>query len=199
MNGRLSCAGSLLSACMLIQGCSTPTRVVLLPEPSGTSTSLEIRTADSELVLARPYELATVGRGGAIDQGQTTEAEVGQRYSKLIALRPVSDARYTLYFVSGTASLTSASEKLISELIAEASRRPGGEFIVVGHTDTVGAITTNDALSLERAQLVRQLLVKSGARPDVVEATGRGKREPLVPTGDQVDEPRNRRVEVIIR
>jgi OmpA-OmpF porin, OOP family len=35
--------------------------------------------------------------------------------------------------------------------------------------------------------------------PVNIVAVGRGKREPLVPTADGVAEPRNRRVEIVVR
>jgi outer membrane protein OmpA-like peptidoglycan-associated protein len=60
-------------------------------------------------------------------------------------------------------------------------------------------LLANDALSLKRAKVVSQLLVDKGAVAARVEAVGRGKRELLVPTADEVDEPQNRRVEIVVR
>jgi outer membrane protein OmpA-like peptidoglycan-associated protein len=42
-------------------------------------------------------------------------------------------------------------------------------------------------------------LVEIGIPIDRIRVAGRGEREPLVPTADNVDEPRNRRVEIIVR
>ncbi len=44
-----------------------------------------------------------------------------------------------------------------------------------------------------------QLLVDKGVSAARLEAVGPGKRELLVPTADEVDEPQNRRVEIIVR
>ena len=74
-----------------------------------------------------------------------------------------------------------------------------GEIVVVGHTDRVGTVESNDALSLQRAQAVRQLFIDRGFDPARVDAVGRGEREPLVPTDDELDEPRNRRTEIVVR
>ena len=57
----------------------------------------------------------------------------------------------------------------------------------------------NDALSAKRAQAVREQLAGEGVPVEKMEVAGRGEREPLVPTADEVDEPRNRRVEISIR
>ncbi len=82
---------------------------------------------------------------------------------------------------------------------AEVQHRPDPEVIIIGHTDRVGSVAQNDALSLQRAERVRQVLLGLGIPADRVTAVGRGEREPLVPTEDQVAEPRNRRVEVTVR
>jgi outer membrane protein OmpA-like peptidoglycan-associated protein len=70
---------------------------------------------------------------------------------------------------------------------------------VTGHTDRVGTVESNDALSLRRARLIRDRLLSVGVAAERVEAVGRGEREPLVPTADEVPEPKNRRVEIRVR
>lgn len=77
--------------------------------------------------------------------------------------------------------------------------RSGGEIVVTGHTDTVGATTRNDELSLSRALQVRQLFLARDFPPNRIEAVGRSEREPAVPTADEVAEPRNRRVTIQVR
>jgi outer membrane protein OmpA-like peptidoglycan-associated protein len=71
--------------------------------------------------------------------------------------------------------------------------------MVIGHTDRVGNAEGNDKLSLTRAEGLRDLLIESGVPADKLEAVGRGERDPLVPTADDVDEPKNRRVEINVR
>jgi outer membrane protein OmpA-like peptidoglycan-associated protein len=70
---------------------------------------------------------------------------------------------------------------------------------VVGHTDRVGSLTYNDALSLRRAERVRTGFVQMGIPREQISVAGRGEREPIVPTEDEVAEPRNRRVEITVR
>ncbi len=43
------------------------------------------------------------------------------------------------------------------------------------------------------------MLIEAGFPADKMEIAGRGERELLVPTANEVDEPRNRRVEINIR
>jgi outer membrane protein OmpA-like peptidoglycan-associated protein len=71
--------------------------------------------------------------------------------------------------------------------------------VVIGHTDRVGTVEYNDRLSLQRAERVRAELVRLGVDPARISVEGRGEREPLVPTPDEMPEPQNRRVEVSVR
>ena len=64
--------------------------------------------------------------------------------------------------------------------------RAGGEILVVGHTDRQGTVEANDALSLKRAQAIVDLLTAQGFARELITARGRGEREPLVPTADEV-------------
>ncbi len=84
-------------------------------------------------------------------------------------------------------------------MFAEIAKHPVPDIVVIGHTDAVGSDTVNDALALRRATTVRTMLIGRGISPENVVAAGRGKREPLVPTPDGVAEPRNRRVEIVVR
>ena len=81
----------------------------------------------------------------------------------------------------------------------EIARRPVPDVLIVGHTDTVGSDARNDALSRQRAEVVRQALIARGIPAKDIAVAGRGKREPIVATGDNVAEARNRRVEILVR
>jgi OOP family OmpA-OmpF porin len=77
--------------------------------------------------------------------------------------------------------------------------QPGLQVEVAGHTDSIGSVATNLALSQRRAEAVRNYLIKHGARPDSLTARGYGKSHLLIhpETGEQ-DRERNRRVELSV-
>ena len=106
---------------------------------------------------------------------------------------------FLLYFVTGTDELTDDSRADLQRILDELKHRPLPDVYVIGHTDTVGELQGNDALSALRAQTVKGFLVGIGIPAERIQTAGRGKREPIVPTGDQVDEPKNRRVEINVR
>jgi outer membrane protein OmpA-like peptidoglycan-associated protein len=70
---------------------------------------------------------------------------------------------------------------------------------VVGHTDATGSDATNDRLSLERAQSVRDYLVGRGVAAARVETTGRGEREPVADNSTATGRAQNRRFEIFLR
>jgi outer membrane protein OmpA-like peptidoglycan-associated protein len=107
---------------------------------------------------------------------------------------------FTLYFVFGRDELTPDSQQILAQVAAEIGRRPAAEVVVIGHTDRVGSVERNDALSIQRAERVRRDIVQQlGIAADRLQVAGRGEREPIVPTEDEVAEPRNRRVEITVR
>ena len=68
-----------------------------------------------------------------------------------------------------------------------------------GHTDTSGPEAYNMALSLRRANAVKDALVRNGVPAQAITVIGRGEQGLLVQTADGVREPQNRRVEIVIQ
>ena len=101
--------------------------------------------------------------------------------------------------MQGTTQITEASRPTLDAIRKEVAARPGAVVDVVGHTDTVGSEQDNDVLSQQRAAEVVRALVAEGFPQDLLSAVGRGERELLVKTGDNIANEENRRVEVVVR
>jgi OOP family OmpA-OmpF porin len=187
---------------VLLAACSAPgTRVVLLPQADGKPSAVVVRAKDGEEVLSKPYQRATaaVGASGAPVVDQADSARVQAENKPLFDMRPPVPQRYTVFFEVGGTTLTPASQQVMTEALAAALARSGGDIVVTGHTDTKGTGESNDQLSRRRAQEVVQLFVERQFPANRVEAVGRGERDLAVPTADEVDEPRNRRVTIEVR
>ena len=76
---------------------------------------------------------------------------------------------------------------------------PNSQVTVTGNTDTDGTPDFNMALSLKRANAVKDALVKEGVSAASIAVTGRGKDTPLIVTPDQVKLEGNRRVEIVVQ
>ncbi|BEP89511.1 hypothetical protein GmRootV77_45850 [Variovorax sp. V77] len=140
-----------------------------------------------------------MGASGAPVVDQADAAKVQAENKPLFDMRPPLPQRYTVFFEVGTTTLTAASQQIMTEALAAALARSGGDIVVTGHTDTKGAGEQNDQLSRRRAQEVVQLFVERQFPANRIEAVGRGERDLAVPTADEVDEPRNRRVTIEVR
>ncbi len=189
----------LLFCALALAACAPATRVTLLPQADGSASAVEVRTRETTQVLNQPYQTAAVGGRGGIATGSTSADALREQYPQLLALKAVPPERFVLEFEPGTSTLTAESQARLADIVERARARSGGEIVVTGHTDRQGSLEANDRLSLERAQAIRALLVERGFRPELIEAVGRGEREPLVPTDDEVAEPRNRRAELLVR
>jgi len=189
-------------ALLLLVGCAKPMRddlYVLMPDQEGKTGALSVESGGQQAVLDRPYASARVTEPGRVAAGTVTEQEARQAFGAALGAQPARPTSFLLYFLEGRDELTPDSRQLLGRIVDEIARRPAPEIVVIGHTDRVGAVPYNDALSLRRAERVRDELVKVGIAVDRIRVAGRGEREPLVPTADEVAEARNRRVEINVR
>ena len=189
----------LIAALGLAAGCATPRNdlVVVLPEQGGKVGAVVVDDGRRETVLNTPYASVRSEKGG-MQAAPSSADQVRQAFGAALAAQPARPVSLTLYFTEGS-TLSGESKAVVDKMFAEIARRPAAEITVIGHTDTIGADAYNDKLSLERAQTVREILVGMGVSAQNITAAGRGKRELLVPTADNVNEPRNRRVELSVR
>lgn len=190
--------GHLLLLAGLLGGCVSD-RVVLLPSPDGAETALVVRDASGERVLDRPYAATHTQALAASFDFRASPDYIEKRYAAVLQGMPRMPVSHVLYFETGGDRLTQASLAELPALRQQVASWQASEIMVIGHTDRVGSPTTNDALSVRRAATVRDLLIGEGIPVEKLEVAGRGEREPLVPTADEVDEPRNRRVEISVR
>jgi OmpA-OmpF porin, OOP family len=170
--------------------------VVVVPAPDGHVGGVVVQRGDNRQVLDRPY--AGI-RSGESQVSQFPADEVRQAFAGTLQSLPPRPATFLLYFVIGTDELTEESKAELPKVLAALRERPVPDVLVVGHTDTVGDMLGNDRLSAQRAERMKGHLVEIGIPADRIRVAGRGERELLLRTADNVDEPRNRRVEIIVR
>ena len=195
---------ALLGACAQQQPRSTGSNVtvVVLPKPpDGHVGAVMVRPLDGgkPVLLNKPYVAASLRDTKTVRTSPIDAKTVNEVFGKTLAGVPAQPTSILVYFVEGTDELNPEAKAAIDRVAAEVAARPAPEIDVVGHTDFVGSDQYNDGLSLQRALRVRDLLVQRGIPAKIIQVAARGKREPLIPTSKAVAEPRNRRVEVIVR
>jgi outer membrane protein OmpA-like peptidoglycan-associated protein len=176
--------------------------VVVLPKPpDGHVGAVVVHPlgGGKPVLIDKPYVEASMSDTKTVRKASISSNKVDQVFGKTIEALPAQPTTYLVYFVEGTEELKPDAKRAIDKVVAEIGTRPSPEIAVIGHTDFVGTDPYNDALSLQRALRVKDLLVKAGIPAKMIQAAGRGKREPVVQASDDVAEPRNRRVEIIVR
>lgn len=174
-------------------------QVVLLPKADGAVGSVVVRQDDLEIVLDKAYDSAVIEGPGQVRQLVADPGATKETFATTLVALPSRPSSYMVYFLKGEDELTAESRKEVEKMLSELAKRPAAEISVIGHTDTVGSLEFNDKLSLQRAERVRQLLMARGIVPRSIAIAGRGERDLLIPTQDNVHEPRNRRVEISVR
>jgi OOP family OmpA-OmpF porin len=111
---------------------------------------------------------------------------------------PVSRS-YLVFFDWDRADLTDRARQIVSEAASNSTKVQYTRLEVNGYTDTSGTPQYNQGLSIRRAQSVAAELVKDGVPKAAISIQGFGETHLLVPTGQGVREPQNRRVEIIIK
>ncbi len=184
----------------LLSACAGPREhFSVLPDRDGKVGQMVVTPREGAPLTLDKTNMNAAVRGGEAVPAKMSEAQVREMYKEALAAQPMAPVHFLLYFVEGGDTLTTESQRELENVLAEIKKRPAPDLIVVGHTDRVGSIADNDRLALRRAEKVRTQLVAQGLAEENISASGRGEREPLVPTADEVAEPRNRRVEILVR
>ncbi len=102
-------------------------------------------------------------------------------------------------FKRGTSELEGESTKsVLLELVKFLNQNPQLNIRINGHTDNLGDPTLNKQLSLERAQSIRDFLVKEGAQFENLRITGWGGTKPVASNATEAGRAKNRRVELVV-
>ncbi len=193
--------GAAAAALLLLTGGCASSSLTLLPDEGGGAGQvavLESGGRPQEAVVDRANSRTRLG-GGRVAPRPIDRLD--PRAQALLADLPQPPVPFTLYFQEGSTRLVPSSAPALESMLAEVARRGEGvEVQVTGHTDREGSEDDNDRLSLNRAQQIRDALVAEGRLPAAITSVvGRGEREPAFPTLDGAEEPRNRRVVVVVR
>jgi outer membrane protein OmpA-like peptidoglycan-associated protein len=171
----------------------------LRPQPGGATRGIRL---PAEPGGATPT-LAAVAPAAGSNSSSGTPATIRQAAATArdtTAPDGVAAVSLTVNFPLGSAMLTPEAERALAPLgrALASSDLASYRFRIEGHTDTLGETMLNRSLSERRAISVRNYLeTRYGVSPNRLEAIGFGDKQLLVDTPPQVNEPRNRRVQVL--
>jgi hypothetical protein len=111
---------------------------------------------------------------------------------------PAQPTSFMVFFDWDRSNLSAQAQSTIQQAAQAYKTRGSARVTATGHTDTSGSEAYNMALSLRRANTVKNALVQQGVPASAISVIGRGEQGLLVQTGDGVREPQNRRVEIMM-
>ncbi len=106
---------------------------------------------------------------------------------------------FLVFFDFDKSTLTPRALDIVKEAATVFKAGQNSRVTCTGHTDTAGPANYNMALSLRRANSVKNALVQQGVPATSIAVIGRGEDALLVATKDGVREPQNRRVEIVVQ
>jgi OOP family OmpA-OmpF porin len=112
---------------------------------------------------------------------------------------PVAPPSFMVFFDWDRSNLSAQALNTIKQAAGAYKSKGNARVTATGHTDTSGSEQYNMALSLRRANAVKDALVREGVPATAISVVGRGEQGLLVQTGPNVREPQNRRVEIVIQ
>jgi len=198
--------GEWLFAYQAIAGVSLP--IASVPGLSVTAEYRFMGTQEASFDARSATSPNVVTRGSATADNFNHSLLVGLRYAFGVtpppapvapAAAPAPARTFLVFFDFDRADLTDRARQIIAEAATNSQRAGTTRIEVSGHADTVGTPQYNQALSVRRANAVAAELERRGVARSAMTIQGFGFTRPLVPTGPQVREPQNRRVEIVLR
>jgi len=104
-----------------------------------------------------------------------------------------------VHFAFDKATLTTAAEDILDEVVQTVRDNPHVRLELVGHTDSIGDAEYNRRLSRRRADAARDYLAAAGIDGARLSTAGRGESEPIADNASTAGRRENRRVEITAR
>ena len=185
----------------MLSACAPKTTVVLVADPEGGVGAVSVTNDAGGVTMTKERESTSVS-GRQSEPGTIeviSEEKVLEKFAEVLAIQPKRPIHFILYFLSGSVDLSVASSNSIVTIVQAIRDNRSTDISSIGHSDTAGDDAYNLRLSKQRAEEVARLLVEAGVERNLIEVTSHGERNPIIKTGDNVAEERNRRVEVVVR
>jgi outer membrane protein OmpA-like peptidoglycan-associated protein len=144
--------------------------------------------ADGDSVVDKddncPNEAGTVANGGCPEAPSEAVQDKLASYAK------------TINFDYGKASIKDEANKTLQAIVEILVQYPNANFVVEGHTDSVGSKGFNQKLSEERAASIVEFLTSNGVDAARLSSVGFGETSPVASNDTKEGMAQNRRVEV---
>ncbi len=190
---------AILLLALCATGCATSkSYVVLMESPDGTTGAIVVETANGTTRVDKKMDAVALD-GKSAKTFPVEQPRIEQDFSAALKAQPALPITFRLYFETGTANLTKESKADFQNVLTTLRERGPSAVSVIGHTDTEGKSKWNEQIGLKRATAIAEMFKKEKIQVIELVVTSHGESNLLVKTPDETPEPRNRRVEIIVR
>ena len=184
---------------LLFIGCSKTTVVLLDSGKPNSSIIVSTQKGSSRVDKIGSYVELKDSDEAPSKIKKMSPDELKSRFGNVINSAPEKPISYMLYFKTGSTELTDESKEIFKKALKSIKERSPCMVDIIGHTDTVGSSAINAKVSLKRAKYVKSLIEKTDIKRLSMKAKGYGESDLFVKTADNVDEAKNRNVEIFIK
>jgi outer membrane protein OmpA-like peptidoglycan-associated protein len=194
-------ASGLLAAMILISACGPKSMVILVPDPDGFTGNITVTNASGSVNIDKASQATIIKSQDSVPSEPVTISpkKIQAMFSEALAIQPPAPVHIILFFETNSTRLVPESFMLLNDISEIIQKQQAEHITVVGHCDTKGDKASNLELSMQRAILIKNQLIKKGIANTIIEVTSHGEENPIVKTADNVDNVMNRRVEIVIR
>lgn len=156
-----------------------------------------LRTADKNIYIQFTAGSAA-GKLNILEQ-QAFNQTITKVTSEKIADDLLSKGKSVLHinFDTNKATLKSDGQEVVAEIVKVLKQNSDLKIAINGHTDNMGSKEHNQKLSQERANTVKNELIKAGISAERLTAKGLGQDQPIANNDTETGKAQNRRVELL--
>ena len=147
---------------------------------------LTLKVADKEIKLAKIKE-----------KNENINVNSSKKIKKKLNQEFIEAKNITIYFDFDSFILNESEKSKLDKIFDIKNLEFKKSIMIYGHTDTKGSINYNLKLSKKRAEQVKDYLTSKKITNDI-KTKGYGEAFPVVDTGNEIIEEKNRRAEIII-
>ncbi|MEI8085222.1 MAG: OmpA family protein [Paludibacter sp.] len=204
----------ILSGAIVLSGCSSMSNAVkggLIGSGAGAAVGAGVGA-----LIGKNAKSAAIGAAIGTAVGATTGVIIGKKMDKAAAqAKAIEGARVDsirdannlkalkvtfdsgILFKTGKSTLNPAAQDALTKFAKILNDNPTMDIAIMGHTDNVGSLESNQKLSQDRAQAVADFLKSKNVSPtQFKEVSGKNFAEPVADNATAAGKAANRRVEV---
>ena len=172
---------------------------ITLGDKSGKKNAISISSKGTTQRVDKPLsQLKIKGDGKLTKPVQISRDALNANFSDVLDAMPKKVFSTNIFFKEGIA-LNDEYIMKIFQIKNEIKRRYPCEVDIIGYSDTKGSDEENLVLSEKRAKLIEKLLQATKVEIAHTNILAYGETNQFIHTKDGIQEPRNRRVEIIIK